>query len=1006
MTIDSRIKLSNAARSLWGKSDFGMRQAWLPLFVHVIDSSLVAQRLWDEWLPLSTKRMLSRALSRDEQLIRALFVFLGATHDIGKATPAFQIQPCSWSMDGDAGSLAWIPEHAGLVFAVGSREKNSPKHATAGQAILERLIRSKTVAPVRGIRGIASIVGCHHGKSPSSFDVRSAKEEHPTSMGFDNDTWQSVQEELFGFCLDLAGIALEDLGQLARDGIAPQAASVLSGLLIMCDWIASNTYAFPLVLLDAYGIEPFEGGCSYDGSYEDRALLNSGDEGIPLELFRDRAQKGWDRVNILPSWSETLSAVDSCESLYKARFAFPEGALPRPVQKEALSIASAVDEPGLMIIEAPMGEGKTEAALAAAEVFAAKTGAGGVCVALPTMATTDAMFSRVHSWLERLLPASGARSGTVYLAHGKAQLNEEYQGIISESRYRMGDMDHDGEKDSFAEVSDWMFGSKKGMLSSFVVCTVDQVLMGALQMKHLALRQLSLANKVVVIDECHAYDMYMRQYLDVVLSWLGSWHVPVILLSATLPKAQRQEMATSYLEGWLAGNVPQAIRDLGEVGSYPRITYTNGPCISQASVLASGRAETVRTEIIADDDEALVELLRNRLCQGGCAGVVCDTVSRAQNTAQVLAKEFGKRNVTLAHARFADIDRMDNERRLRNMLGPNATLENGKRPQLHIVVGTQVLEQSLDIDFDLLVTDLAPIDLLFQRMGRCHRHARPYRPEGVFQARCFIRGISEWNGGVPVFSGGVTNVYEKANLLETLGVCVLLKEGDSVDLLLPQDISKLVQLAYGQEAATVIPSEWDAAYKEACEHRERNSEEKRQRAKCCLLRTSQKMAADRMTLTDWYSLSTSNKRDKDYGPRAVRDTQETVEVVLLRLADNSLCLLPWVGETETGIEAGAEIPTDEVPDPRLAKLAVQSTVRLPLSLCRPEEIESLVSALEEMDEPFVGMWQESPWLQGQLVLPLRGDGDLLSAEITLSGEKKWLISYAREIGLTAQLLKY
>lgn len=824
-------------------------------------------------------------------------------------------------------------------------------------------------------------------------------------MGFDNDMWQSVQEELFGFCLDLAGIALEDLGQLARDGVAPQAASVLSGLLIMCDWIASNTYAFPLVLLDAYGIEPFEGGCSYDGSYEDRALLDSRDEGIPLKLFRDRAQKGWDRVNILPSWSETLSAVDSCESLYKARFAFPEGASLRPVQKEALSIASAVDEPGLMIIEAPMGEGKTEAALAVAEVFAAKTGAGGVCVALPTMATTDAMFSRVHSWLERLLPASGAQPGTVYLAHGKAQLNEEYQGIISESRYCMGDMDHDGEKDSFAEVSDWMFGSKKGMLSSFVVCTVDQVLMGALQMKHLALRQLSLANKVVVIDECHAYDMYMRQYLGVVLSWLGSWHVPVILLSATLPKAQREEMATSYLEGWLAGNVSQAIQGLNDGDSYPLITYMNGPCISQASVLASGRAETVHAEIVADDDETLVELLRNKLCQGGCAGVVCDTVSRAQNTAQVLAREFGKQNVTLTHARFADIDRMNNERRLRNMLGPNATLENGKRPQLHIVVGTQVLEQSLDIDFDLLVTDLAPIDLLFQRMGRCHRHARPYRPEGVSQARCFIRGISEWNGGVPVFSRGVTNVYEKANLLETLGVCALLKEGDSVDLLLPQDISKLVQLAYGQEAATVIPSEWDVAYKEACEHRERNSEEKRQRAKCCLLRTSQKMAADRMTLTDWYSLSTSNKLNKDYGPRAVRDTQETVEVVLLRLAGNSLCLLPWVGETETGIEAGAEIPTDEVPDPRLAKLAVQSTVRLPLSLCRPEEIESLVSALEEMDEPFVGMWQESPWLQGQLVLPLRGDGDLLSAEITLSGEKKWLISYACEIGLTAQLFK-
>ena len=108
------------------------------------------------------------------------------------------------------------------------------------------------------------------------------------------------------------------------------------------------------------------------------------------------------------------------------------------------------------------------------------------------------------------------------------------------------------ESDPGVVISDWMCGKKRGMLSSFVVCTIDQVLMGALQMKHLALRQLALANKVVIIDECHAYDMYMRQYLDVVLEWLGSWHVPVILLSATLPAKQKEEMAGRYLAGWTA----------------------------------------------------------------------------------------------------------------------------------------------------------------------------------------------------------------------------------------------------------------------------------------------------------------------------------------------------------------------------------------------------------------------------------------------------------------------
>ena len=126
---------------------------------------------------------------------------------------------------------------------------------------------------------------------------------------------------------------------------------------------------------------------------------------------------------------------------------------------------------------------------------------------------------------------------------------------------------------------------------------------------------------------------------------------------------------------------------------------------------------------------------------------------------------FGEDAVTLTHARFIDIDRMENENCLRSMLGPDATIENGQRPYRHVVVGTQVLEQSLDIDFDVLVTDVAPVDLILQRIGRCHRHQRTTRPSRLASSHCYIRGITSWGDDGPAFSSGVSNVYTKASLI-------------------------------------------------------------------------------------------------------------------------------------------------------------------------------------------------------------------------------------------------
>ena len=166
------------------------------------------------------------------------------------------------------------------------------------------------------------------------------------------------------------------------------------------------------------------------------------------------------------------------------------------------------------------------------------------------------------------------------------------------------------------------------------------------------------------------------------------------------------------------------------------------------------------------------------------------------------------------------------------------------------------------------------------------------------------------------------------------------------------------------------------------------------------------MIQDGLSLTDWYYLSATDKTDADYGPRAVRDTQETVEVMLLHRVDGHVYLLPWVGDPKHGVDCGAEVPVDQVPDSAVAKLAIQSCARLPLSICSVDRIEQLIEALEAMDSPLVGSWQESPWLQGQLALFLEDGDGKLTAQLNLGEEGGlWMVSYARATGLTVRLSK-
>ncbi|MFE4665566.1 type I-E CRISPR-associated protein Cse1/CasA [Streptomyces sp. NPDC056716] len=943
------------------------------------DSAAVAGLLWDHWIPRNVKELIGDPLPEGECDGRRLCVWLAGTHDIGKATPAFACQ---------VDDLAHAMSGAGLGMRTRKQfgdDRRMAPHGLAGQVLLQEWLEERHGWTRRASAQFAVVAGGHHGVPPDHVQLHNL-DAHPELLrtpGPAAAVWQRVQNEL----LDACARAFEVEDRLAhwRGVRLPQPVQVLlTAVVIVCDWIASNPDLFPY---------------------------------FPEERPRSDAERvsaAWQGLRLPSPWAPAEPTAPAAE-LFAARFELPPGAVVRPVQKQALALARNMAQPGMLIIEAPMGEGKTEAALAVAEVFAARSGAGGCYVALPTMATSNAMFPRLLHWLDRL-PLTGP-SGTpavpsvtpggtppvtsptapdippqqhsVLLAHAKAALQDDYAALMRDSRRTIAAVDAYGDDERPAGAAQaasaelvahqWLRGRKKGLLASFAVGTIDQLLMTGLKSRHLALRHLAMAGKVVVIDEVHAYDAYMNTYLDRVLSWLGSYRVPVVVLSATLPAGRRQELAEAYTGA--SADAP------GGVQEYPLLTaVTHGTEPVTVSPAASGRRTDVVVERLADDDTVLADRLVQELTDGGCALVVRNTVDRVTDTAAALRARFGAEHVTVAHARFVDVDRARKDASLLDRFGPPGRDGTSRhRPRgTHIVVASQVAEQSLDVDFDLLVTDLCPVDLLLQRMGRLHRHPRE-RPPRLRQPRCLVTGVDWRTEPAPTPVKGSRTVYGPYPLLRTLAVLAphLGENGEpGRPVRLPEDISPLVQRAYGDDEP--CPPHWERTVAPARASHDDARAGQRQKAE--VFRLDEVRKAGR-PLIGWIGAGVGDADDSRAGRAQVRDSRESLEVlVVMRRSDGTLCTLPWL---DRGF-GGLELPTDAVPSARAARAAAASGLRLPYHFSFPD---TECRALAELEELCIPAWQEkeSHWLAGELILALDEDG-----RTRLAG---WHLTYDLDDGL-------
>lgn len=885
-----------------GKSDD--RGRWLPLKMHLSDTAAAILFLFKHRIPNSV--ISACGLTREE--FRKVCIFLAMIHDIGKCTPLFA-----------AKILPHIPFLREILSRFGLNvptmdsflhSRESP-HARAGEAILEAFGCPD---------GIRSVVGAHHGKPTSAAEVNSDQLDVYSQNYYagQRELWEKLQELVLEDALREAGYSsVKELPILSNC-----AQMLLCGILIQADWIASNQTYFPLLSDE----EPFP-------------------EKLPDSDFDSvRSAEAMEKLALPDSWKEWRGYSGS-EAFYTERFGFS----PNAMQKRTAEIAASAESPGLMIVEAQMGTGKTEAAMAAAELFSEKAGCGGVFFGLPTQATSNGLFPRAADWADKL---SQNGKHAIRLVHGLAELNEDYQ------TYFPCETAADEEEQSGLIAHSWFAGKKQALLADFVIGTVDTALMAALAQKHVMLRHLGLCGKTVIIDECHAYDAYMSRFLDRMLQWLGAYRVPVILLSATLPPKRKAEMLFAYTKPYKkAKKLP-----LPEEAGYPLITWTEGEKVKAAAIPDSFASSCVRIRRM--EEEALEDDLREKLKDGGCAGIIVNTVRRAQEISERLKNAFPDYTVAVYHAQFLAEERIRREKELMDRIGKTSTARTRDRV---IVVGTQVLEQSLDIDFDILITDLCPMDLLLQRIGRLHRHRRE-RPAALAEPQCSVMWAGE------EFESGARTIYGEWLLKQT-------KRFLPGTINLPADIPVLVSQVY----ADAEEDEEDPAWEE---YKQRRGNQK-SRAGSWTLKAPKEYDEEEETENSIVGMLDLAVESEKRAEASVRDGMESVDVLVMRRTeDGHIGFLPWISDAVLRADT---LPSEE----ECRKIALQR-LRLPFALCCGKRMDEVIGALEAENREFLSVWQDSPWLRGELVLLLDPAGEKELCGFRLKYEKDQGLTYEKE----------
>lgn len=657
----------------WGKarSEDGEGAAYHLLPYHCLDVAAVGKLLLSPEKPVVQR--LAEEIGVAEVWLQQFFVFCLTLHDLGKFSGAFQ---------------GLQPEISPDLIKPDARMTYSERHDTLGfwlwrGKLAPELMHldSECNCWVKSVDPWLEIVTGHHGMPPKRSvgrlaDFFSPEDEAAASL--------FIQDVLALFLDDF------DFSPLLDKSVKQRLKAMswqLAGLAVLADWMGSNQAYFNYCC----------GQMSLSEYWHKHALIS--------------AEKA---MQAMPAMPQT-KAFEGIHDL----FSFIEQ--PTPLQQYAIEEPLA-NHPQIFILEDVTGAGKTEAALVLTHRLLSSGLADGLYVALPTMATSNAMYTRLSKVYRRFYQESELPS--LVLAHGARELSTGFQESVRLSQqgddliYEDGQSEEAQELSATAYCNAWLADSrKKSLLADVGVGTLDQALLAVLPARHQSLRLLGLGRKVLLVDEVHAYDSYMQKLLDALLEIHARQGGSVILLSATLPQTMRERLIAAFHRG-LDGDAPFLASN-----AYPLATHF--PAMNENEKPIDTRDEVKRSvSVVRLDSEAeVLAQIQEAVHQGQSVCWIRNTVKAArQSHRDLLGVDWlNEGRLHLFHSRFAMIDRQRIESDTLKRFGESS---GHAEREGHVLIATQVVEQSLDLDFDVMITDLAPVDLIIQRAGRLQRHIR------------------------------------------------------------------------------------------------------------------------------------------------------------------------------------------------------------------------------------------------------------------------------------------
>lgn len=812
----------------WGKADENGNYHLLPY--HCLDVAAVGRLLLNPEKVLCQR--LAAQLEVDPVWLQQFFVFCLALHDIGKFARAFQGLQVTLSSDLVKSNprMPYTERHDSLGFWLWRKTLMSdlsnqyPDHSSW----------------LNQLEPWLEIVTGHHGVPPKKSGGRITN-------------FYQAEDELaaFLFARDILDLFLSefDASFLLNKSMKQRLKTIswqMAGLAVLADWLGSNKEYFK------YNSTPIK----LSEYFNDKALP-SGESAI-------QAMRATSRIREFQGIDDLFSFIVQ----------------PTPLQKYAIE-EPLNDKPQLFILEDVTGAGKTEAALVLTHRLLSEGLADGLYVALPTMATSNAMYERISKVYRRFYHEDDSPS--LVLAHGASKLSKAFRESVFLSQqgddvsYEDGRSNETQELSATAYCNAWLADSrKKSLLANVGVGTLDQALLAVLPARHQSLRLLGLGRKVLLVDEVHAYDSYMQKLLNALLEIHARQGGSVILLSATLPETMRKELIAAFHHG-LDQDEPSIASS-----AYPLATHS--PTKNNIEHPIDTREEVKRTVQVVrlDSEQEVMSHIKNSVHQGQSVCWIRNTVKAARQSHRDLAlvEWLDEDHLHLFHSRFAMIDRQRIESDTLNRFGEAS---DNKKRQGHVLIATQVVEQSLDLDFDVLVTDLAPVDLIIQRAGRLMRHTRDAQGNRINEANAkdqrgrpvlylFSPDPTEDAGEdwLKQQQAGTQYIYPHVGQL-WLTAQLLLNERNG-QFAMPEDARFLIEGVYGEKAQDDIPS----ALQEASWEAEGRGLTQLSMANLNVLK-----------LNKGYTRSSGDWDEESRIPTRLSET-ETISVVLARFVDGQL----------------------------------------------------------------------------------------------------------------------